>query len=42
MTSGVQVTWDVPAYTTGYQIYRADPSSTWKQVKQAANGKTAS
>lgn len=43
VTSGVQVTWDVPAYATGYQIYRAaGSSSTWKQVKQVTNGKTAS
>lgn len=43
VTSGVQVTWDVPAYATGYQIYRAvGSSSTWKQVKQVNNGKTAS
>ena len=43
VTSGVQVTWDVPAYATGYQIYGAAGSSgTWKQVKQVTNGKTAS
>jgi hypothetical protein len=43
VTSGVQVTWDVPAYATGYQIYRAaGSSSTWKQVKHVTNGKTAS
>lgn len=31
VTSGMQVTWDVPAYATGYQIYRAaGSSSTWK------------
>ena len=43
VTSGMQVTWDVPAYATGYQIYRAaGSSSTWKQVKQVTNGKAAS
>ena len=43
VTSGVQVSWDVPAYATGYKIYRATgSSSTWKQVKHETNGKTAS
>lgn len=43
VASGVQVRWDVPAYTTGYKIYRATgSSSTWKQVKHETNGKTAS
>ena len=43
VVSGVQVSWDVPAYATGYQIYCAvGSSSTWKQVKQVTNGKTAS
>ena len=43
VTSGVQVSWDVPAYATGYKIYRATgSSSTWKQVKHETSGKTAS
>ena len=43
VASGVQVSWDVPAYATGYKIYRATgSSSTWKQVKHETSGKTAS
>lgn len=43
VTSGVQVSWDMPAYATGYKIYRATgSSSTWKQVKHETSGKTAS
>lgn len=43
VASGVQVRWDVPAYATGYKIYRATgSSSTWKQVKHENSGKTAS
>ena len=43
VASGVQVRWDVPAYATGYKIYRATgSSSTWKQVKHETSGKTAS
>lgn len=43
VASGVQVSWDVPAYATGYKIYRTTgSSSTWKQVKHETSGKTAS
>ena len=43
VASGVQVRWDVPAYATGYKIYRATgSSSTWKQAKHETSGKTAS
>lgn len=43
VSAGVQVSWDVPAYATGYKVYRAvNSSSSWKLVKQETNGKTAS
>ena len=43
VTTGLQVSWDVPTYATGYKIYRATgSSSSWKQVKHETNGKAAS
>lgn len=37
VTSGVQVTWDVPAYATGYQIYRAAGSSGHLEAGEAGD-----
>ena len=42
VASGVQVSWNAPAYATGYQIYRAvNSSDSWTLVKQVSNGMTA-